>query len=94
MAGGFSYKEVDNDSIEAANSVKEKVEGMLNGKLDIYNVTEVSYQIVEGINYNLTINIGKNKFITIGVLKHLPHNGGGYELLNLNQETSIDSKDE
>ena len=89
--GGYStQQEVTSDIQGLAEAVKEEIQTKCNRSFPTFEVIEFAKQIVAGVNYDLKIKVGEDKFINAVVFQALPHKGGGLSVISVKEEIDID----
>eukprot|EP01083_Nonionella_stella_P266702 901841_1 len=71
MVGGFKAGDKD-ELAAAANAVKDEAQNMDDEKFTDYEVVSGTKQVVAGMNYQIKVKVGINKFVDIKVYRSLP----------------------
>ncbi|XP_070709240.1 cystatin-B-like [Pempheris klunzingeri] len=87
MLGGFSDpKDATEDIQRICDQVKPLVQAKTDKIYEEFRAIQYREQVVAGVIYLIKVDVGGRKFIHLKVLQVLPCNGGGLELLGLQQD--------
>ncbi|KAI4893309.1 hypothetical protein NFI96_034407 [Prochilodus magdalenae] len=73
IPGGWSgWKDVGQNEVDICTKIKPEVEGMTNKKFRVYEPLNYRTQIVNGVNYEFKVFVGRNQYAELKVY-HQPY---------------------